>query len=151
MSQLRELATPFTGPFIDKTPGKGSAEYVSHSTVVERALSVVGPHSFEVVELIRGYAPEMVTTNKTYPARDSAVVGCLARLTCTIDGQEVTVVEVGDVDNPAMNLDGANAKNAASDALKRCWMRLGLGLHLWSQDRYFLDRQLDKAEHVSTE
>ncbi len=144
MTQLRELATPFTGPFIDKAPGKGGGEYVSHSTINERALSVVGPHSFEVVELIRGYAPEMVTTNKTYPARDDAVVGCLARLTCIVDGQEVSVVEVGDVDNPAMNLDGPNAKNASSDAYKRCWMRLGLGLHLWSADRYFLDRQLDK-------
>ena len=148
MSQLRELSTPFTGPFIDKAPGKGGGDYVSHSTINERALSVVGPHSFEVVELIRGYAPEMRTTSKQYPERSDAVVGCLARLTCTVDGELVSVVEVGDVDNPAMNLDGANAKNAASDAYKRCWMRLGLGLHLWSQDRYFLDRQLDKAAAV---
>ena len=33
-------------------------------------------------------------------------------------------------------------KDAASDALKRCAMRLGLGLHLWAQEHYFLDQQL---------
>ena len=37
-------------------------------------------------------------------------------------------------------------KNATSDAFKRCWMRLGLGLHLWSGSSYFLDRQLAKSE-----
>jgi hypothetical protein len=33
-----------------------------------------------------------------------------------------------------------------SDALKRCAMRLGLGLRLWAQEHYFLDQQL-KAQH----
>jgi hypothetical protein len=26
-------------------------------------------------------------------------------------------------------------------------MRLGLGLHLWAQEHYFLDQQLLKAQH----
>src|SRR5690606_18331783 len=53
------------------------------------------------------------------------------------------VVEVGDVEGAAAQDDGANLKEASSDAFKRCWMRLGLGLHLWSGDDYFLDKQLD--------
>ena len=39
-------------------------------------------------------------------------------------------------------------KDAMSDAIKRCAMALGVGLHLWSQmgdqDEYFLDKQLAK-------
>lgn len=128
--QLRELAEPFKAGLV-KAPPKGKfGEYVSHSTVNERALSVVGPHSFEVVELI-------------YSA-DRTVVGVLGKLTVEIDGREVTIVEVGDEEHPDPNRNGANAKNAASDSYKRAWMRLGLGLHLWSQGDYFLDKQLDK-------
>jgi len=34
-------------------------------------------------------------------------------------------------------------KDAASDALKRCAMRAGLGLHLWSQKKYILHNTLE--------
>jgi hypothetical protein len=40
--------------------------------------------------------------------------------------------------------DGERLKHAASDALKRCAMRLGLGLHIWAQGSYFLDKALEK-------
>ena len=148
MSQLRDLAEPFPAHLVKKPPQGKFGSYVPHSTVNERALSVVGPFSFEVVEVIRGHA-HSVTQNKgksnevVYPARD-AVVGCLGRLTCEIDGRTVSIVEAGDVEGAAAQEDGANLKEAASDAFKRCWMRLGLGLHLWSQGDYFLPAQLDK-------
>jgi hypothetical protein len=147
-SQLRQLAEPFP-PRLIKSPPKGKfGSYVSHSTVNERALSIVGPFSFAVDQVIRGYA-EAVTVNKgkdnehTYPARE-AVVGCTAMLTVEVDGRAVSVVEVGDVEGAAAQTDGANLKEASSDAFKRCWMRLGLGLHLWSQGDYFLANQMDK-------
>lgn len=148
MTQLRDLATPFKGGLVKAPPRGKFGSYVSHSTVNERALSVVGPHSFEIIEVVRGWADTVVVnkgkdTERTFPARE-AVVGCLARLTAHIDGQTVSVVEAGDVEGAAGQEDGANLKEASSDAYKRCWMRLGLGLHLWSQDDYFLDRQLDK-------
>lgn len=147
MTQLRELATPFKGRLIKSAPRGKFGSYVSHSTVNERALSVVGPHSFEIIEVIRGWADAVTinrdtVTERTFPARE-AVVGCLARLTVRIDGETVSVVEAGDVEGAAGQEDGANLKEASSDAYKRCWMRLGLGLHLWSQEDYFLDRQLD--------
>lgn len=148
MSQLRELATPFPASLVKAPPQGKFGSYVAHSTVNERALSIIGPFSFEVVEIVRGPTAEVVTNKgksneKVYPARE-AVVGCLARLTATIDGERVSVVEVGDVEGAAAQDDGANLKEASSDAFKRCWMRLGLGLHLWSGGDYYLDRQLDK-------
>ena len=39
--------------------------------------------------------------------------------------------------------NGARLKNAVSDAHKRCAMRVGLGLHLYAQDDYFLLDQLE--------
>lgn len=148
MTQLRDLATPFKGALVKAAPKGKFGSYVSHSTVNERALSVVGPHSFEIVEVVRGWA-DAVTINKgkdnerTFPPRE-AIVGCLARVSCWVDGHMVSVVEAGDVEGAASQEDGANLKEASSDAYKRCWMRLGLGLHLWSQEDYFLDKQLDK-------
>jgi hypothetical protein len=147
MTQLRELASPFTGKLVKQAPSGKHGSYVSHSTVNERLLSVVGPFSFEITDLIRGWSDEVVINRGTdrervFPSRD-AVVGCIGRLTVEIDGRTVSVSEIGDVEGAAGQPDGANAKEAASDAFKRCAMRLGLGLHLWSQNDYFLDKQLD--------
>jgi hypothetical protein len=148
LSDLRQLAEPFPKGLVKAPPAGKYGSYVGHSTVNERALSIVGPFSFEVVEVIRGHAHEVVVKKgkpdeRVYPER-TAIVGCLAALTCEVDGRTVRIVEAGDVEGAAAQEDGANLKEAASDAFKRCWMRLGLGLHLWSQGDYFLDKQLDK-------
>ena len=138
MQQLLALAKPFVKSLI-RPPASGKyGDYVPHSSVVEAMLYAVGPHDFEVDRLIRGFAEEVKGKDRTYPARDNAVVGCLARLTADIDGRPTTVVEIGDVEKAAMNNDGRNAKDAASDAYKRCAMRMGKGLHLWSGADYRL-------------
>lgn len=128
MSQLADLAKPFTGKYVKEKPGKFAASYVEHSDITQRLLQVVGPFEFRVDQLIRNEAGE--------------VEGCLATLTCEVDGRTVSVTEVGDVENAGSKNNGARAKDAASDAIKRCAMRLGLGLHLWCQDHYFLDKAL---------
>jgi hypothetical protein len=148
MSQLRQLAEPFPKALVKAPPQGKYGSYVGHSTVNERALSIVGPFSFEIVEVIRGHAHEVIVKKgkpdeRVYPER-VAIVGCLAALTIEVDGRHVRIVEAGDVEGAAAQEDGANLKEASSDAFKRCWMRAGLGLHLWSQSDYFLDKQLDK-------
>ena len=131
MEQLRELSRPFPDSLIKQKPGKFAASYVEHSVISQRLLEVVGPHDFAV---------EKIVTNP-----DGVVVGCTATLTVEIDGRRVSVTEVGDVERPGDN-NGSALKSAASDAIKRCAMRLGVGLHLWSQDNYYLDRALAKRE-----
>lgn len=147
VSQLLELSKPFDKRLIEKKPGVGDLSYVSHSTVTEKALSIIGPYSIENVREIRGYAPEVKTKTVTYPAIENAIVGLFVTIRCLVDGREVCITEVGDVESPAMKAsDGARAKDALSDAVKRCWMRLGLGLHLWSQEHYVLDKVLERNE-----
>ena len=128
--QLYELARPFPDALISKKPGgKFQADYVNHAVITARLLEVVGPYRWELVRIV---------TNA-----DGVAVGCVGRLTCTVDGVEAVIEEVGDVERVTDN-SASNLKSASSDALKRCAMRLGLGLHLWAGDGYFLDRALSK-------
>jgi len=130
--QLYELSRPFPESLVKQKPGKFAASYVEHSVISQRLLEVLGPHDFAV---------ERIVTNA-----DGTVTGCTATLTVEIDGRRVSVTEVGDVERPGDN-NGSALKNAASDALKRCAMRLGVGLHLWSQENYYLDKALEKRKN----
>lgn len=128
--QLREIIRPFPPSLVKEKPGSFKASYVEHSDITQRLLEVVGPFDFRITELIRNQAGE--------------VEGCLAELTVEIDGRRVTVVEVGDVEQAGGKNNGARTKDAASDAIKRCAMRLGLGLHLWCGDHYYLEKKLGR-------
>jgi hypothetical protein len=147
-TDLAELARRFPTDFVERKDG---SDYVAHHVVNQRLLSIVGPFDFELVEVIRGdlpaVAPDPSKNSKRgkagVPALHQAIVGGIWRLTCMVDGRRVRVEEVGDCQDPHnWNHDGARLKDAASDAIKRCAMRLGLGLHLWAQEHYFLDVQL---------
>lgn len=142
MSQLRDLATPLPPKFIGKNDrGMDAAD---HTVITQRLLQVVGPHSMHVTEVLRSEAPTITTrNNKEFPG-GMMVTGAVVRLTCTVDGREVSVEEAGGCEQAALkDGDGERLKHAVSDAIKRCAMRLGLGLHIWAQDKYFLDSQLD--------
>lgn len=145
MTQLRELSRPFEGKYVKTKPGSSGAAYVEHSDITQRLLQVVGPYGWELVEVIRGD----VQHRSKEPLHD-VITGAVYRLTATVDGTVAVVEEVGEVEHPHNhNTDGSRLKFAASDAFKRCAMRLGLGLHLWCQDHYFLDRALAPAEEVA--
>jgi len=142
MNQLEQLSQPFPAQFV-KSPPKGKfGSYVPHSTISERLLSIVGPYDMRIVESFMG--------------QDGKLEGIVLEMTFIIDGRYVTVQEAGDVEQPGnWKTQGARLKDAVSDGIKRCAMRVGCGTHLWSQDDYFLDKQLaadakkqDEAETV---
>lgn len=154
MSQLSRLAQPFPSRFIHKNPS-GGGQYVTHSVVNEKLLAVVGPFDFELVQIVRGDVPEIAPNpqgksdraKRGAPALHEAIVGAVCRMRADIDGHVVGVEEVGDCESPHnWPHDGARLKDAMSDALKRCAMRLGCGLHLWSQDEFTLAKQLADRE-----
>jgi len=143
MKQLFELSRTFPEKFIHKNP-TGFGDYIQHSVIRQRLLSVVGPYSQEVKHIIR----ETLTDKQ---GKDKEVItGVVLALTVEIDGEVVTVEEAGDVEQPFnWKTDGARMKDAISDAVKRCAMAMGVGLHLWAQfdgqSEYFLDKQLEKG------
>jgi len=147
--QLEQLAQPFPDSSVKTKPGSQGGIYVPHSVVTQKALEVVGPYSIESVQLIRGTAPTIPGRNgkPDHPAVPNAVTGALVTIRAIIDDREVTITEVGECESPAVRAtDGERAKMAMSDAIKRCWMRLGLGLHLWSKDDYTLAGALAEPE-----
>ena len=135
---LRDLVKRIPASYVKTKPGGFQADYVSHADIQQILLAKIGPCSQEVKELI-------------YNA-ERQVQGCILRVTYEIDGKTVVIEEAGDVERPGAN-NGANAKNAVSDAIKRCAMRVGVGLHLWSQDNYVLDKlaQSDSADEEETD
>jgi hypothetical protein len=132
VSQLAALAKPFAPGLVETKQGKGNPSYVAHDIVTQRLLAVVGPFDFRVDQLITD--------------ADGTVSGVLATLTCTVDDRTVSVTEVGCGDNPTSKTNGEKAKDATSDAIKRCAMRMGVALNLWAGTRYFLHDTLMKRE-----
>lgn len=130
-SQLRDLVKRIPQAYVKTKPGGFQADYVSHADIQQILLAKLGPCTQEVKELI-------------YNA-EGQLQGCILRVTYEIDGKAVVIEEAGDVERPGAN-NGANAKNAVSDAVKRCAMRVGVGLHLWSQENYVLDRMAQDGE-----
>ena len=141
MKNLKELAKPFAGLVKGAAPGK-FGDYVEHSAVTQRLLLHCGPYDQTVVR-------EIYDEHKEY---GKTLTGVVLALRLKVDGELITIQESGSVDKPykvtnrktgeRMN-NGERLKLAISDAHKRCAMRVGLGLHLWAQDDYFLYDQLE--------
>lgn len=151
---LVERLKPFPAKLIHSNPS-GGGEYVKHSVVVQRLLDLFGTYDFEVVQILRGHVaaipPNPAGNSKRAkdgsPALDGAVVGAVCRLTVEIDGKPCRIEDVGDCESPHnWPHDGARLKDATSDAIKRCAARLGVGLHLWSQNESYLYEKLKEAE-----
>lgn len=164
MTQLSDLAVPFPSKYVHTNPS-GGGSYVKQHAVKQRLLLHLGGYDFELVEIVRGFvpgkAPNPNGTSKRAkegtPDLVNAVVGVVWRLTVEIDGERRVIEDVGDCEEPHnWPHDGARLKDAVSDALKRCAMHTGLGLHLWAQDEYFLrdklkEREASTANAVSVE
>ena len=127
--QLKRIAQPVAGKFVKQ---KGRFSYAEHSVITQYLLAAVGPYDFQLVQVI---------------SDGDIITGAVCSLTCSIDGKHVTVQEAGDVEHPKNKpTNGARLKDAMSDAIKRCAMRLGLGLSLWAQENYFLPKALEVSD-----
>lgn len=140
--QVYQVAVPFPKKVIRENPS-GGGKYVPHHLYTQRLLLHFGHYDFELVELIRGdvagKAPnpngQSDRARNGTPALTNVVVGAVCRLRVVMDGQPMVVEEVGDCEDPHnWAHDGARGKDAMSDALKRCAMRIGMGVHLYARD-----------------
>ena len=133
--QHRQLATRLPDGFVQQIDtGHGPMDYVPHYMITQYLLWVCGPFGWEITHIHEapGY-----TTSSGKQQRQVEVAG---QLTVTVDGGTYTVAGIGlDVD----------AKKAESDALKRAASKLGVGLHLWAQDSWWLETQWAKDEQGS--
>jgi hypothetical protein len=131
-TQLQSLAKRIPKSYIKQKPGGFAADYVSHADIQQMLIAKLGvPPSQEITQIIR--------------SADGQAQGVVLRMVFNIDGQTVVIDEVGECERPGQN-EGLNVKNAVSDAVKRCAMRTGLGLSLWAQGTYILDKALADKE-----
>ena len=133
-TQLQALAKKIPPKWISTLPTGYGARYCSHAAVQQMLLATLGPTGQRVDQILYN---------------DGVITGVLLTMTFTIDGETVEITEAGDGDRPKPDNNGANMKNAISDAVKRCAMRVGKGLQLWCEDdeHYILDRVLNEREN----
>jgi hypothetical protein len=141
-TQLEKLAERIPDRLLGDN-GRGMTA-MDQSVATQYLLMILGPYSFEIVR-------ELYSSPKK--GGDAVLNGVVARITAVVDGREIKVEEYGGVENANNDDgDGERGKKAASDALKRCAMRMGLGLHIWadggSNKHYFLDKALQKRREA---
>ena len=116
---IKKLTKNFPKDVVKQAPKGKFGSYVPHHLYTQRLVDVVGgQYNFLIKEVIRD--------------KDNAVVGAICRL--EIEGLGV-VEEVGDVDTHAISRNITESevlKLAVSDGIKRCCMRFGIGLELWT-------------------
>ena len=116
----KKLTANFPKSVVKKAPQGKYGDYVPHHIYTKRLVDVVGGKYNFTYDIIRD--------------KDNAVVGAK----CTLEIDDLgTVQEVGDVDRHALarNLTESEIlKLAVSDGIKRCCMRFGVGLELWTGD-----------------
>ena len=114
----KKLIKDFPKSVVKPAPKGKFGDYVPHHIYTQRLVDVIpGEYNF-FYEVIRG--------------KDNSIVG--AKCTLIIEGLG-TVDEVGDVDMNALNRNITESellKLAVSDGIKRCCMRFGIGLELWT-------------------
>ena len=116
----KKLTANFPKSVVKKAPQGKFGDYVPHHIYTKRLVDVVGWKYNFTYDIIRD--------------KDNAVVGAK----CTLEIDDLgKVEEVGDVDRHALarNLTESEIlKLAVSDGIKRCCMRFGIGLELWTGD-----------------
>ena len=139
----KKLIKDFPKTVVKPAPKGKFGSYVPHHLYTQRLVDVVGgQYNFFVKEVLRD--------------KDNAVVGAVCVLEIEGLGR---MEEVGDVDMNALNRNITESeilKLAVSDGLKRCCMRFGIGLELWTggvteEEHYAGGQEQPKKKQVAQE
>jgi len=136
----KKLTKDFPKSVVKSAPAGKFGDYVPHHIYTQRLVDVIGGgYDFTFEE----------TRDKT-----GAIIGAKCRL--YIKSTDQTIEEVGDVDMNAVKRNITESeilKLAVSDGIKRCCMRLGIGLELWTggvteEEHYAVQQPIQKTGSV---
>lgn len=147
--QITKLLHPFPARLVKANPSGGArGSYVAHPVVEQRIIDALGrPPCTRLVQIIRGTAPG----KSGKPDMEGVVVGMVLRMEATVDGEPWFAEETGDCELPSnWPHDGARMKDAQSDAYKRCAMRLGVALHVWAQEDFYIGAKFLRQDQEGT-
>jgi len=133
----KKLTKDFPKSVVKKAPQGKFGDYVPHHIYTQRLVDVIGGNYDFTFEETRD--------------KDGAIIGAKCRL--YIKSSDQTIEEVGDVDMNAVKRNITESeilKLAVSDGIKRCCMRLGIGLELWTggvteEEHYAVQQPIQKT------
>jgi hypothetical protein len=138
MIQLQDLSKRLPEKWIQQKPGVGfAAKYASHGDIQQALLAKVGPTSQRIVKEI-------------YNSEGNVLEGVILEMVFHIDLEPVVIQEIGESERDTGN-NALNLKNSVSDAVKRCAMRVGLGLELWTENYALPEALAQRAEQQEQE
>jgi len=129
----------------------GNIDYVDHTQVTQKLIALIPDVHIAISNDTGegGYIYDDYTTQDGDIKR--VLTGVAVTVSGTIDGQYRTVTEVGMCDKPffveggkKVSNNGERAKECISDGIKRCGMRIGIGLELWDTEVWLNDYLQDK-------
>ncbi len=131
-----QLSKPWNKKLVKSlNKGFGEIDYVEHTQVTQKLIALIPDLDIEIGRYIHDTVEDMNGVRRRF------VTGVEVKMTGTIDGKLVHRQEVGMCDKPFFHSDankvhnnGQRAKEALSDAIKRCAMRLGVGIELYDTD-----------------
>ena len=133
----KKLIKDFPKSVVKPAPKGKFGDYVPHHIYTQRLVDVIpGGYDF-TYEVVR--------------AKDNSIIGAECKL--YIKSTEQTIEEVGDVDMNAVKRNITESeilKLAVSDGIKRCCMRLGIGLELWTGGTTEEEHYADNTEARKT-
>lgn len=133
-----KLIKDFPKSVVKPAPKGKFGSYVPHHIYTKRLVDVIpGGYDF-TYEIVR--------------AKDNSIIGAQCKL--YIKDADQTIQEVGDVDVHALGRNITESevlKLAVSDGIKRCCMRLGIGLELWTGDTSEEEHYAGGTDDVSKE
>tara|TARA_B100001250_G_scaffold411879_1_gene441642 strand:- start:4549 stop:5133 length:585 start_codon:yes stop_codon:yes gene_type:complete len=125
----------------------GNIDYVEHTQVTQKLIAFVDELQINVDP--KGYIYDEVEDQ--HGIRRKFLTGVTVQVSGIIDGKFRTVSEVGMCDKPffveggkKVSNNGERAKECISDGIKRCGMRIGIGLELWDTEVWLNDYLQDK-------
>ena len=123
---------------------KDGIKYVEHTQVTQRLIAIIPDVKMEILDKIYDDFTNPITGEEK-----KILTGIAYRISGTIDNEFRVVEEIGMCDKPFYNPDtettrkiltnGERGKECLSDAIKRCSMRLGIGIELYDTDTWIVD------------
>ncbi|BAR13808.1 rad52-like recombinase [uncultured Mediterranean phage uvMED] len=110
---------------------KDGIAYVEHTQVTQKLIALIDDVQMELMDVFYD------THYNADGDKLTILTGCTYKISGTIDGKFRSVVEAGmcdkpfEVENRRVNNNGERLKECISDAVKRCGMRLGIGIELY--------------------
>lgn len=135
---LKKLTKDFPKSVVKKAPPGKFGDYVPHHIYTQRLVDVVPDYDF-TYEIVRD--------------KNNSIIGAKCKLQIPGLGTKEEAGEVDSNDLANNNTESELLKLAVSDGIKRCCMRFGIGLELWTggvteEEHYAVQKPIQKTGTV---